>query len=49
MKIKSINPYPEEVNWSYDPLSSKESESWVESARLALKKWILIPVEQRMK
>lgn len=47
MKIKSINPYTEEVNWIYDSLSFGECEIQIENARLGFSKWSLMPVEER--
>jgi len=47
MKIKSINPYTEEINWTYDSLSFKECKTEIEKSRTASLAWSLLPVEER--
>jgi len=49
MKIKSINPYTEEVNWTYDPFSFGECESRIENSRTAFSGWSSLFVEERTK
>ncbi|MFI5383866.1 MAG: NAD-dependent succinate-semialdehyde dehydrogenase [Methanosarcina thermophila] len=49
MKIKSINPYTEEVNWTYDSFSFAECEAKIENSRAAFSVWSLLPVEERAK
>lgn len=47
MKIKSINPYTEEVNWIYDTLSFRNCEDHIEKARIAFLEWSSLSVEKR--
>ncbi len=49
MKIKSINPYTEEVNWTYDSFSIGECRTQIEKSRAAFSVWSLLPVEKRAK
>ncbi|MGB9926887.1 MAG: NAD-dependent succinate-semialdehyde dehydrogenase [Methanosarcina sp.] len=49
MKIKSINPYTEEVNWTYDLLSFGECEAEIEKSRTAFLAWSSLPIEERAK
>ncbi|AYK14557.1 MAG: NAD-dependent succinate-semialdehyde dehydrogenase [Methanosarcina flavescens] len=49
MKIKSINPYTEEVNWTYDSFSLGECRARIENSRAAFLVWSLMPVEERAK
>lgn len=49
MKIKSINPYTEEVNWTYDSFSFEECESIIENSRAAFSGWSSLSVEERTK
>ena len=49
MKIKSINPYTEEVNWVYDSFSFAECESKIEKSRAAFSGWSSLSVEERTK
>lgn len=47
MKIKSINPYTEEVNWTYDALSFGDSENLIEKSRIAFQRWNSFSVKER--
>lgn len=49
MKIKSVNPYTEEVNWTYDSFSFEECESRIENSRAAFLGWSSLSVEERTK
>jgi succinate-semialdehyde dehydrogenase / glutarate-semialdehyde dehydrogenase len=49
MKIKSINPYTEEVNWTYDLLSFGECKAQIEKSRTAFITWSSLPIEERAK
>lgn len=49
MKIKSVNPYTEEVNWTYDSFSFEECESMIENSRAAFSGWSSLSVEERTK
>ena len=49
MKIKSVNPYTEEVNWTYDSFSFEECESRIEKSRAAFSGWSSLSVEERTK
>jgi succinate-semialdehyde dehydrogenase/glutarate-semialdehyde dehydrogenase len=49
MKIKSINPYTEEVNWTYDSLSLGECKTQIEKSRTAFLTWSSLSVEERAK
>lgn len=49
MKIKSINPYTEEINWTYDSFSFEECESRIENSRTAFSGWSSLFVEDRTK
>ena len=47
MKIKSVNPYTEELNWTYDALSFKDCEQQIELSRTASEGWSSLSVEDR--
>ncbi|MHC1755058.1 MAG: NAD-dependent succinate-semialdehyde dehydrogenase [Methanosarcina sp.] len=47
MKIKSVNPYTEEVNWTYDALSFGNCEDQIEKSRAAFSGWSSLSVEER--
>jgi succinate-semialdehyde dehydrogenase / glutarate-semialdehyde dehydrogenase len=47
MKIKSINPYTEEVNWTYDSFSIGECRAQIEKSRAAFLTWSLLSAEER--
>lgn len=47
MKIKSIDPYTEEVNWTYDALSFGDCEDQIEKSRAAFLKWGSLSVKER--
>ena len=49
MKIKSVNPYTEEVNWTYDSFSFEECESRIENSRAAFSGWSSLSVDERTK
>jgi succinate-semialdehyde dehydrogenase/glutarate-semialdehyde dehydrogenase len=49
MKIKSINPYTEEVNWTYDSFSIGECRTQIEQSRAVFSGWSLLPAEKRAK
>ncbi len=49
MKIKSVNPYTEEVNWTYDSFSFGKCESRIENSRAAFSGWSSLSVEERTK
>jgi succinate-semialdehyde dehydrogenase/glutarate-semialdehyde dehydrogenase len=49
MKIKSVNPYTEEVNWTYDSFSLAECESRIENSRAAFSGWSSLSAEERTK
>ncbi len=49
MKIKSINPYTEEVNWVYDSFSIGKCRARIEKSRVAFSEWSSLPVEEREK
>ena len=49
MKIKSVNPYTEEVNWTYDSFSFGECESKIENSRAAFSGWSSLSAEERTK
>jgi len=49
MKIKSINPYTEEIHWSYDSFSIGECRARIEKSRAAFSVWGSLPVEERVK
>lgn len=48
MKIKSINPYTEKVNWIYDALSFGNCEDQIEKSRIAFSGWNSLSVEKRI-
>jgi succinate-semialdehyde dehydrogenase/glutarate-semialdehyde dehydrogenase len=47
MKIKSVNPYTEELNWAYDALSFGDCEGQIEKSRAAFSEWSSLSVEER--
>ncbi|MCQ1535852.1 NAD-dependent succinate-semialdehyde dehydrogenase [Methanosarcina sp. KYL-1] len=47
MKLKSVNPYTEELNWTYDALSFKDCEQQIELSRAAFPGWSALSVEER--
>ncbi|HET8689476.1 MAG TPA: aldehyde dehydrogenase family protein, partial [Methanosarcina sp.] len=49
MKIKSVNPYTEEINWTYDSFSFGECESRIENSRAAFSGWSSLSAEKRTK
>lgn len=48
MKIKSVNPYTEEVNWVYDALSFGNCEDQAEKSRIAFSDWSSLSVDKRI-
>ncbi len=49
MKIKSVNPYTEEVNWTFDSFSFGECGSLIEKSRAAFSVWGSLPAGKRAK
>jgi succinate-semialdehyde dehydrogenase / glutarate-semialdehyde dehydrogenase len=49
MKIKSVNPYTEEVNWVYDSFTFEECETYIANSRTAFIGWSSLSVEERTK
>jgi succinate-semialdehyde dehydrogenase / glutarate-semialdehyde dehydrogenase len=49
MVFRSINPYTEEVNWTYDSFSFEECEAHIENSRAAFSGWSSLSVEERTK
>jgi len=49
MKIKSVNPYTEEINWTYDSFSIGECKTQIEKSRAAFSVWSSLPAEGRTK
>lgn len=49
MIFKSINPYTEEVNWTYDSFSFEECKTHIENSRAAFSGWSSLSVEARTK
>jgi len=49
MKIKSVNPYTEEVNRTYDSFSIGECRTLIENSRTAFSGWSSLPAEERAK
>jgi succinate-semialdehyde dehydrogenase/glutarate-semialdehyde dehydrogenase len=49
MKFESINPYTEEINWTYDSFSFEECEAHIEKSRAAFSVWSPLSVEERTK
>ncbi|MGB9939647.1 NAD-dependent succinate-semialdehyde dehydrogenase [Methanosarcina sp.] len=47
MKIKSINPYTEEVNWTYDLFSIGKCRARIEKSRIPFSGWSSLPAEER--
>jgi succinate-semialdehyde dehydrogenase / glutarate-semialdehyde dehydrogenase len=48
MKIKSINPYTEEVNWTYDSFSIGECRAQIEKSMAAFLAWSSLSAEERV-
>jgi succinate-semialdehyde dehydrogenase / glutarate-semialdehyde dehydrogenase len=49
MTFKSVNPYTEEVNWTYDSFSFEECETHIENSRAAFTGWSSLSVKERTK
>jgi succinate-semialdehyde dehydrogenase/glutarate-semialdehyde dehydrogenase len=49
MKFESINPYTEEVNWTYDSFSFEECETHIKKSRDAFSTWSSLSIEERTK
>ncbi|HII02561.1 TPA: NAD-dependent succinate-semialdehyde dehydrogenase [Methanosarcinaceae archaeon] len=49
MKFKSVNPYTEELNWTYEALSFKDCQQQIEKSRAAFDGWSTLPVEERVR
>jgi len=49
MILKSINPYTEEVNWTYDSFTIEECEAYIANSRIAFSGWSSLSVEERTK
>ncbi|WP_440957045.1 NAD-dependent succinate-semialdehyde dehydrogenase [Methanosarcina sp. Mfa9] len=49
MKLKSVNPYTEELNWTYDALSFKDCQHQIEMSKTAFEGWSTLPVEERVR
>ena len=49
MKLKSVNPYTEKVNWTYDSFSIGECRARIEKSRAAFSLWGSLPVEEKAK
>ncbi|AKB31283.1 Succinate-semialdehyde dehydrogenase [NAD] [Methanosarcina siciliae HI350] len=49
MKIKSVNPYTEEINRTYDSFSIEECRTRIEKSRAAFSEWSSLPAEERAK
>ena len=49
MKLKSVNPYTEEVNWTYDSFSFEECEAYIKKSRAAFSMWSSLSVDERTK
>jgi succinate-semialdehyde dehydrogenase/glutarate-semialdehyde dehydrogenase len=47
MKIKSINPYTEEVNWTYDAVSFGDCQDQIEKSRAVFPEWVSLSVKER--
>jgi succinate-semialdehyde dehydrogenase/glutarate-semialdehyde dehydrogenase len=49
MVFRSINPYTEEVNWTYDSFSIGECRAQIEKSRAAFLTWSSLSAEERAK
>jgi succinate-semialdehyde dehydrogenase / glutarate-semialdehyde dehydrogenase len=49
MVLKSINPYTEEENWTYDFFTIEECETYIANSRTAFSGWSSLSVEERTK
>lgn len=49
MKFKSVNPYTEEINWTYDSFSFEDCEAYIKNSRNTFLTWSSLPVEERTK
>ncbi len=49
MILKSVNPYTEEVNWTYDSFTIEECETYIANSRIAFSGWSSLSVEERTK
>ena len=49
MIIRSVNPYTEEINWTYDSFSFEECETYIENSKAAFSGWSSLSVEERTK
>src|SRR5665647_6272 len=49
MILKSVNPYTEEVNWTYDSFTIEECETHIANSRTAFTGWSSLSVEERTK
>ncbi|WP_292388781.1 NAD-dependent succinate-semialdehyde dehydrogenase [Methanosarcina sp. UBA5] len=49
MKFKSVNPYTEEINWTYDSFSFEDCEACIKNSRNTFLTWSSLPVEERTK
>jgi succinate-semialdehyde dehydrogenase/glutarate-semialdehyde dehydrogenase len=47
-RIKSINPYTEEVNGEFELLGKEEVNKEIEKSRKAFQEWKMIPIKKRM-
>lgn len=49
MKLKSVNPYTEKINWAYDSFSIEECRARIEKSRAAFSMWSSLPAEEKAK
>jgi succinate-semialdehyde dehydrogenase/glutarate-semialdehyde dehydrogenase len=49
MTFKSVNPYTEEVNWTYDSFSFEECKTHIENSMVAFTGWSSLSVKERTK
>ncbi len=47
MVFRSVNPYTEEVNWTYDSFSFEDCEAHIKKSRAAFSVWSSLSVEER--